>query len=379
MRRRRRRVRATTRPFGPPSTGSPISLPMAGGVSASGPGTPRPSRRSAPWPTPSSPAAASGPATSAPTRRYDDQTAINATNLQVDAFVTDLRDRHVVEDLLADPLAGPGKQARAMVTGYAAGIERWKKTHRVTDPACRGAAYLKEVRDPPRHLVRHLHRQPERLGRSVHPGHRDRGAAGARGEGAVGSDEPPVRRPGEAAQGARSRPGPRLRVQRDRGGRPRHHDRQGHAAGQPALPVGRPLPVHPAAAHHPREVRRRGCVADRVAGGEHRLEQERRVEPHGLDRLPVHAVPVHLARRALLRHRPRSAGAHARRGEHRRTAEGRLDHPGPRGPLPHPPGVRRERAEHPHALVDVELLGHPRRQRRAAAHDRHLLGHGQGA
>jgi acyl-homoserine-lactone acylase len=83
-----------------------------------------------------------------PHKRYDDQTAINATNLQVDAFVTDLRDRHVVEGLLADPLAGPGKEARAMVTGYAAGIERWKKTHRVTDPACRGAAYLKEVVTP---------------------------------------------------------------------------------------------------------------------------------------------------------------------------------------------------------------------------------------
>ena len=83
-----------------------------------------------------------------PNRRYDDQTAINATNLQVDAFVTDLRDRHVVEDLLADPLAGPGKQARAMVRGYAAGIEKWKKTHRVSDPACRGAAYLKEVVTP---------------------------------------------------------------------------------------------------------------------------------------------------------------------------------------------------------------------------------------
>ncbi len=80
--------------------------------------------------------------------RYDDQTAIDATNLQVDAFVTDLRDRHVVEGLLADPVAGPGQQARAMVRGYAAGINKWVRTNKVTDPECRGAAYLKQKVTP---------------------------------------------------------------------------------------------------------------------------------------------------------------------------------------------------------------------------------------
>jgi acyl-homoserine-lactone acylase len=80
--------------------------------------------------------------------RYDDQTAIDATNLEVDAFVTDLRDRHVVEHLLADKLAGPGKQARAMVRGYAAGIDTWMSKSKVTDPQCRGAAYLKDQVTP---------------------------------------------------------------------------------------------------------------------------------------------------------------------------------------------------------------------------------------
>jgi acyl-homoserine-lactone acylase len=81
-------------------------------------------------------------------RRYDDQTAIDATNLQVDAFVTDLRNRRVVEGLLADPLAGPGHQARQMVRGYAAGINKWVKTNKVTDPLCRGAAYLTQKVTP---------------------------------------------------------------------------------------------------------------------------------------------------------------------------------------------------------------------------------------
>jgi acyl-homoserine-lactone acylase len=79
---------------------------------------------------------------------YDDQTAIDATNLQVDAFVTDLRNRHVVEGLLASRVAGPGKQARRMVRGYAAGVNAWTRTHKVTDPECRGAAYLKQKVTP---------------------------------------------------------------------------------------------------------------------------------------------------------------------------------------------------------------------------------------
>lgn len=78
-----------------------------------------------------------------PSGRYDDQVTLNATNLQVDAFVTDLRQRRVVERLLRDPVAGPGSQARAMVRGYVAGANQWLRTHRVTDPACRGAGYLK--------------------------------------------------------------------------------------------------------------------------------------------------------------------------------------------------------------------------------------------
>ncbi len=77
-----------------------------------------------------------------PSRRYDDQVTLNASNLQIDAFVTDLRNRRVVEKLLASK-AGPKQQARVMVRGYVAGINRWLRTHRVTDPACRNAAYLK--------------------------------------------------------------------------------------------------------------------------------------------------------------------------------------------------------------------------------------------
>jgi acyl-homoserine-lactone acylase len=76
------------------------------------------------------------------TGRYDDQVTLEASNLQVDAFVTDLHNRKVVEKLLADKVRGPGKQARAMVRGYVAGANRWLRDNRVTDPACKNHAYL---------------------------------------------------------------------------------------------------------------------------------------------------------------------------------------------------------------------------------------------
>jgi acyl-homoserine-lactone acylase len=77
-----------------------------------------------------------------PSARYDDQVSLEASNLQVDAFVTDLHNRRVVEKLLASE-AGPGRQAREMVRGYVAGINKWLRSNRVTDPGCKGDGYLK--------------------------------------------------------------------------------------------------------------------------------------------------------------------------------------------------------------------------------------------
>ena len=67
---------------------------------------------------------------------------MEGSNLQVDTLVADLHNRRVVEKLLKSK-AGPGKQARQMVEGYTAGINRWLRTNKVTDPACRGAGYLR--------------------------------------------------------------------------------------------------------------------------------------------------------------------------------------------------------------------------------------------
>jgi acyl-homoserine-lactone acylase len=80
-----------------------------------------------------------------PDGRYNDQVTLQASNLQVDAFVTDLRDRKVVEELLADREQGPSAEARAMVRGYAAGVNDYLDTvgaDGVGDRRCRGAGYL---------------------------------------------------------------------------------------------------------------------------------------------------------------------------------------------------------------------------------------------
>jgi len=80
---------------------------------------------------------------------YDDQVSMQGTNLQVDALMTDIHDRKVVENLLADPKAGPGEQARQMVAGYAEGVNQYIRdiggSDHITDPECKGADYIKPV------------------------------------------------------------------------------------------------------------------------------------------------------------------------------------------------------------------------------------------
>lgn len=81
-----------------------------------------------------------------PDKKYDDQVAINGTNLQLDALVTDLHNRKVVEDLLADSAHGPSLKARQLVAGYAEGVNQYLRdvggTDGITDPRCKGAAYI---------------------------------------------------------------------------------------------------------------------------------------------------------------------------------------------------------------------------------------------
>ena len=79
--------------------------------------------------------------------KYSDHVSMAGTNVQVDALVTDLHQRHVVEKLLKSKSAGPGPQARAMITGFAAGANKYLRSiggsKHLPDKSCRGAKWLK--------------------------------------------------------------------------------------------------------------------------------------------------------------------------------------------------------------------------------------------
>jgi len=86
-----------------------------------------------------------------PDERYRDRVSLDATNLQADTLFTDLRNRHVVEGLLADPVRGPGDQARAIVKGYVAGVNRHLAdvggADGIEDESCRGEGYVKPAEE----------------------------------------------------------------------------------------------------------------------------------------------------------------------------------------------------------------------------------------
>ncbi|MFP3989696.1 penicillin acylase family protein [Streptomyces sp. E11-3] len=69
-----------------------------------------------------------------------------STNVSSDLFFRGVRDAGTVEDLLdVPPPQGPGSEVREMMRGWAAGYNAWLKQNRVTDPACRGASWVRPV------------------------------------------------------------------------------------------------------------------------------------------------------------------------------------------------------------------------------------------
>ena len=133
----------------------------------------------------------------------------------------------------------------------------------VTDPACRGAGYIAHRRRPPLDIWYgvYLANLLASTGR-LRQGDRRRRPAVARAT--PGCPELPGRRRRSTATRcwpAWARTRAAVRLQRHRRRRRRDHDRPRHAARQPALPVARPLPLHPAAPDDPRQVRRRRAPA----------------------------------------------------------------------------------------------------------------------
>ncbi|WP_394428481.1 penicillin acylase family protein [Streptomyces sp. SGAir0957] len=67
-------------------------------------------------------------------------------NLASDLYFRGVREARTVEKLLATPApAGPSRDVEDAMRGWAAGYNAWLRQNRVTDPACKGAAWVKPV------------------------------------------------------------------------------------------------------------------------------------------------------------------------------------------------------------------------------------------
>ncbi|WP_353940510.1 penicillin acylase family protein [Streptomyces sp. HUAS MG91] len=69
-----------------------------------------------------------------------------AGNLSSDLYFKGVRQSRTVEKLLATPApAGPSKDVKDTMRGWAAGYNAWLQQNRVTDPACKGADWVRPV------------------------------------------------------------------------------------------------------------------------------------------------------------------------------------------------------------------------------------------
>ncbi|MGP3776771.1 penicillin acylase family protein [Streptomyces sp. SDT5-1] len=67
-------------------------------------------------------------------------------NLSSDLYFKGVRQTHTVEKLLDTPApAGPSRAVKDSMRGWAAGYNAWLRQNRITDPACKGADWVKPV------------------------------------------------------------------------------------------------------------------------------------------------------------------------------------------------------------------------------------------
>nr|CEL15350.1 peptidase S45, penicillin amidase [Kibdelosporangium sp. MJ126-NF4]CTQ95611.1 peptidase S45, penicillin amidase [Kibdelosporangium sp. MJ126-NF4] len=79
-----------------------------------------------------------------------------STSLASDLYFQQVNDSRVVEQVLRQrPPLGPRQEARETIGGYVAGYNRFVAERRITDPACRGAAWVRPISEID--VYRHLH------------------------------------------------------------------------------------------------------------------------------------------------------------------------------------------------------------------------------
>jgi acyl-homoserine-lactone acylase len=81
-----------------------------------------------------------------PDGKPDGSLSSATTNLASDLYFGGVRDTHTVEKLLKQPSpAGPSATSKKLMRGFAAGYNAWLKQNPVTDPACKGAKWLRPI------------------------------------------------------------------------------------------------------------------------------------------------------------------------------------------------------------------------------------------
>ncbi|MGI5452039.1 penicillin acylase family protein [Streptomyces sp. CA-249302] len=69
-----------------------------------------------------------------------------STNLASDLYFRGVRETRTVEKLLAQPVPlGPSRDVKDLMRGFAAGYDAWLKQNRISDPACKGAAWVQPI------------------------------------------------------------------------------------------------------------------------------------------------------------------------------------------------------------------------------------------
>ncbi|MFD1052585.1 penicillin acylase family protein, partial [Kibdelosporangium lantanae] len=69
-------------------------------------------------------------------------------NLNSDLYFQQVNDSHVVERLVDQPAPlGPQPEVRDVVHGYVTGYNKYIADNRITDPACKGAPWVRPISD----------------------------------------------------------------------------------------------------------------------------------------------------------------------------------------------------------------------------------------
>lgn len=89
-----------------------------------------------------------------PDARSDFDYGAGRNNLASDLYFQQVNDSGVVERALTAP-SGPKREAREIVRGYVAGYNRFLREVGVSDPACRGAAWVRPITE--KDVYRHFH------------------------------------------------------------------------------------------------------------------------------------------------------------------------------------------------------------------------------